>query len=220
MTMEQQGPFLCLQNKNASLTGENSGLNGIAMFFPPLFLEPMLISYLGFTVGQYFFGIQVINADTDGKCSLVVSFLRYILKILLGGFSLVYMLFSNKHQAIHDIAANTLVILSHKKIEKNPEFIEYGDVEQNLENDQNYQYPSAVRRFIFFCIWIVVASVIFGVIVELSALMFVPDYTLDTEELPKHIDIATNVLGSMLFITIAVLASKGQLPGAKRKKNF
>lgn len=50
--------------------------------------------------------------------------------------------------------------------------------------------------------------------------MFVPDYTLDTEELPKHIDIATNVLGSMLFITIAVLASKGQLPGAKRKKNF
>jgi hypothetical protein len=35
--------------------------------------------------------------------------------------------------------------------------------------------------------------------------------------MPKQIEVASNVLFSIIFIGLAVLASKGHLPGAKRK---
>lgn len=202
----------------STLLGNDTGLNATAMFVPPLLLEPFLITYFGSTIGQYIFGIQVINADTGKKCSFIKSFVRYLTKLPLGAFSLVYMLFSNKHQAIHDIAAKSLVVLSTKRIAQNPSFANYGESEQNHEKDSAYQYPSSLRRFLFFCLWFVLSSFLFGLTIELIALSFIPGYTLETENLPKHIDIATDVIGSIIFISIAVLASKGYLPGAKRKK--
>ena len=201
-----------------SLTGSESGLNAIAMFTPLFLLEPILITYLGFTLGQFIFGIQVVRVDTGGKCPLLASFARYYTKILLGSLSMVYMLFSKKHQAIHDHVAKTLVVLSHKKIEQNPEFAKYGETEQEFENDITYTYPSILRRFGFFCIWIVVASIVFGVLIEGAALLMLPGYTLDTEKMPKQIEVAANLLYSIMFISLAVLASKGYLPGAKREK--
>jgi hypothetical protein len=38
-----------------TLVGKDTGLSAIAMFTPPLLLEPILISFLGFTLGQYTF---------------------------------------------------------------------------------------------------------------------------------------------------------------------
>lgn len=200
-----------------ALIGRDTGLNAIAMYTPPLLLEPLLISFLGFTLGQYIFGIQVVRLDTGGKCPLVASFARYFTKTILGSLSVAYMLFSKKHQAIHDYLAKTVVVLSHKKIERSPEFARNGEIEQNLEDDVTYAYPSVQRRFGFFCIWAVVILIAFGFIVEGAALLLLPGYTLDTEKLPKQIEVASNVLYSIMFIGIAVLATKGYLPGAKRK---
>ena len=201
-----------------SLIGGESRLNAIAMFAPLFLLEPILISCLGCTLGQYIFGIQVIRADTDGKCPLLASFGRYYAKVLLGSLSMVYMLFSKKHQAIHDHVAKTVVVLSRKKIEQNPEFANYGETEQDFENDIAYSYPSILRRFGFFCVWIVVASIAFGVLIEVAALLLIPGYTLNTQKIPMPIELVANLLYSIIFISLAVFASKGYLPGAKRKK--
>lgn len=201
-----------------SLAGEDIGINGIVMFIPPLLLEPFLISYLGFTFGQYIFGIQVVRVDTGGKCPLPASFIRYCMKIILGLFSMLYMLFSRKHQAIHDHIANTLVVLSHKRIEQRPEFAQYGETEQELEDDLSYSYPSALRRFICFCIWSFAITIPYGILIEIAALLLLPGYTPDTEKLPDHIEIATEVVLSIIYVIFAVLASKGRLLGARRKK--
>jgi uncharacterized RDD family membrane protein YckC len=201
-----------------TLIGRDTGLNAIAMFTPPLLLEPFLISLLGFTLGQYIFGIQVIRLDTGGKCPLVASFARYFIKTILGSLSIAYMLFNKKHQAIHDHVAKTVVVLSRKKIVQNPEFANYGEMEQEFENDVAYTYPSILRRFGFFCIWIVVASVAFVVLLEVAALILLPEYSLDAERMPKQIEVAANLVYSIMFISLAVLASKGYMPGAKRKK--
>lgn len=201
----------------SDLLGKDTGANAIVMYMPPLLLEPFLISLLGFTLGQYIFGIQVIRVDTGGKCPLAASFLRYFAKTILGGFSMVYMLFSKKHQAIHDHLAKTLVVLSHKKIEHSPEFANYGETEQNLEEDITYYYPSAIRRFTFFCIWAVVACFVFGIVGEMAALLFIHGYTLESKKLPKVIEVISNLVYSVLFVWLAVLSSKGNLPGAKRK---
>lgn len=199
-----------------TLTGSNSRVNGLAMFIPPLLLEPFLISYLGFTFGQYVFGIRVVRNDTGKNCPLIASFARYYTKIILGGFSMVYMLFSKKHQAIHDHVAKTIVILSEARINKNPEFAQSGEKEQIFEED--YVYPSPLRRFAFFLIWLIPVSIGYGIIVEVAALLMLPGYTLDTKKLPKVIDVVTNIIGLIIFFGLAILASKGSLPGAKRRK--
>jgi len=201
-----------------SLTGSKTWLNGVAMFAPPLLLEPFLISYFGFTLGQFIFGIQVVRVDTHEKCPLLASFARYYIKILLGGLSTVYMLFSKKHQAIHDHVAKTLVVLSDKKIKQNPDFANYGEIEREFEKDSTYIYPSTIRRFGFFCIWFIVACIVLAIFIETSALLLMPEYTLETEHLPKQIEMAVDFIYSIMFISLAVLASKGSLPGAKRKK--
>ena len=76
-----------------------------------------------------------------------------------------------------------------------------------------------LRRFGFFCIWIVFASIAYGVIIGIIAVILLPEYTLYTNRMPKPIEAAANGLYSIMFIGLAVLASKGFLPGAKRKKN-
>jgi uncharacterized RDD family membrane protein YckC len=198
-----------------SLVGKDIGLNAIVMFAPPLLLEPFLITYLGFTLGQYIFGIQVIRLDSGGKCPLIASFGRYCTKAILGGLSMVYMLFSKKHQAIHDHLAKTLVVLSDEKIKRNPSFSEYGEREQTLEGD--YSYPAAHKMFVFFLLWLIPVCIIYGFIIEGAALLMLPGYTFETEKLPKEMDIAIDLVGSLIFIALAILASKGYLPGAKRK---
>ena len=193
-----------------------TGLSGAAMFAPPLFLEPLLISYLGFTLGQYLFGIRVVRIDGGGHCPLAPSFLRYLTKTVLGGVSVAYMLFSRKHQAIHDHVASTLVVLSAAKIEKQPGFARHGELEQDLGGE--YIYPSPLRRFMLFLVWLMPASVLLGMTIVCTALFVVPGYTVTTEKLPKAFEIAGNFAGSILFISMAVLASKGYLPGARRKR--
>jgi uncharacterized RDD family membrane protein YckC len=204
------------------LIGKDTGANAIVMYFPPLFLEPLLISFLGFTLGQYIFGIQVIRMDTGGKCPLPASFLRYFSKTILGSFSMVYMLFSKKHQAIHDHLAKTLVVLSRKRIEQNPEFANYGETEQSLEGDITegditYDYPSAIRRFVFFCVWAVITLIALGIVAECTALIFVPGYTFETEKMPKQVEVLYNLIYAVLFIWLAVIASKGKLLGVRKK---
>jgi hypothetical protein len=199
------------------VVGRDTGANALAMYFPPLLLEPILISFLGYTLGQYLFGITVIRIDSGGKCPFHASLLRYIAKTVLGSFSMVYMLFSKRHQAIHDHLAKTLVVLSPKRIQQNLEFASYGETELTFEVDLVYVYPSAVRRFALFCVWVVIALFVLSILAQFAAQLLIPCYTVDTEKMPKQIEVLLDFSFPVIFIGLAVLASKGRLPGAKRK---
>lgn len=187
------------------------------MYSPILILEPILISYLGATIGQYLFGVEVVRKKDYGKCPILLSFARYFTKIIFGSFSVVYMLFSRRHQAIHDHLAGTLVILSRKRVKTNPDFASYGEQEQFSGSE--YVYPSALRRFFVFIVWYIIASILFGILFEIFVLAVIPEYSADTESYPEAIDIASNLLISMIFIGLAILAAKGQLFGARRRKS-
>lgn len=93
-------------------------IRAFLIYSPLFFLEPLLVSYLGASIGQHLLGIEVMAINTREKCPLIISLIRYFTKVLLGGLSLIYMLFSRKHQAIHDHFANTVVLLSRRRIEK------------------------------------------------------------------------------------------------------
>ena len=61
----------------------DSLFKAFAMFAPILFLEPILVAYLGATVGQRVFGMEVVQVDTRSKCPLHIAFFRYLAKAAL-----------------------------------------------------------------------------------------------------------------------------------------
>ena len=208
--------FISIPMTIGAFTNSESTVKAVIMFAPFLILEPILVTYLGSTMGQSFFGIKVIRGNSRSNCPLYISFFRYIAKVVLGGFSLIYMLFSKKHQAIHDHLFSTFVLISPKKIEKNPEIVKYGEIEQTLSQD--YTYPSAIRRFLLFIVWYIIICFVIGIVVGIGALIAIPGYTIEDDKLPEAIDIVLNFVLAIVFITVAVLASKGYLPGARRKR--
>ena len=193
-------------------------LKAFAMFAPVLFLEPFLVAFSGATIGQHLFGIEIVRVDTRSKCPLHIAFLRYLAKVILGGISLIYILFSKKHQAIHDHLAKTFVLISKKKLAKNHQIEKYGEIEQTFHNE--YSYPSAIRRFLVFIVWYLVTVFLLGIAFEVGAIYTVPGYSLESEKLPEFLELILSIFSTVIFIVLAVFAAKGFLLGAKRKKNI
>jgi uncharacterized RDD family membrane protein YckC len=72
--------------------------------------EPLCTS-AGFTLGNYIKGIRVRNANnSEKKINLFRALLRYIIKILLGWISFLTISSNPKRQAIHDLAAGSVMI--------------------------------------------------------------------------------------------------------------
>jgi uncharacterized RDD family membrane protein YckC len=83
-----------------------------------VFLEPILVSIFGATVGHFFSDIVVKRQNDEKKnINFLVALIRYILKILLGWLSLLTITGNDKQQAIHDLAANS-VVKQYEKITK------------------------------------------------------------------------------------------------------
>ena len=83
----------------------------IALFFGIWGVYEPLCTSLGFTIGQYLKGIRVRKAtDMSSRVNFVQSFLRYILKFLLGWISFLTMHFNPQRRTIHDFASGTIMI--------------------------------------------------------------------------------------------------------------
>ncbi len=82
------------------------------LFFLVFFLyEPLLISLFGRTVGHLLCDLVVKNGENEKKNILFhLAVIRFILKVLLGWLSLLTVTGNEKNQAIHDFAANSVVI--------------------------------------------------------------------------------------------------------------
>ncbi len=190
-------------------------LRALVMFAPIFIFEPLLVSYWGQTVGQYFLGIKVVREVGMSKCPLLLSFARYYTKAILGLWSVLYILFSKKHKAIHDYLAHTVVILSPSRLANNPLFAESGITEQEQEKD--FLYPSALRRFVFFVIWWLVASIVLDKIV--NGLLSLVVGTDRAAQLIKSGDPFMTFILLILMFVAASLSAKGLLPGARRLSN-
>lgn len=199
----------------SSVSNSETPVKAILMYAPLFLFEPFLITYLGYTIGHYFFGIRIVRIDNHLKCPLYISFVRYYAKALLGVFSATYMLFSKNQQAIHDHLAKTIVLLSKKKLENNPELAN-SHSESTL--DFSYLQSSPLKRFVIFILWYIFCAIILGIAIEVIALFVIPGYTIETEKMPEYMEITAQLIFAILFFLLALAAAQGYLPGARRKK--
>ncbi len=115
------------------LTNENHAV--FIAFIPFVFLEPILVSVTGGTVGRHIIGLRVRKVFEDKNINIFVTVIRSILKILVGTVSLVFVLTTKRHQAIHDLLSRSIVVV------KGPEGIP-GDeaLSEGRSDTENYKY--------------------------------------------------------------------------------
>lgn len=183
----------------------------IILFFAPVFLyNPVMISAFGNTIFQKILKIKVVTEEGQ-YCKFHIAFLRWIMEVLLGWLSLIYFVFNDKHQTLHDKIAGTFVYYVKEKTELDDNYSE-------LENSKpEYIYPSAGQRFLIFLAWFFTFWIMFWIIlyIIIDAIFMFSDFDYDS----KPFDLFLSIIFFLSFIGFAVLAAKGQLPGAFRRKN-
>jgi uncharacterized RDD family membrane protein YckC len=195
-------------------------LNFIALLGPLLLLEPCLISFRGATLGQSWYGMSVVDVHTMERCPLPRAFLRYVVKVILGVVSSVYMFFSHRCQAIHDLLAGTVVVFTNA-------IPQYRSVPDGLglpvqKEDARFVYPSIARRFVMFLAWFVGAYLAVSILVGLISAVVEPG-CLDDKP-PSDLTVTCDGIYAVyaivllsVFFELAYLGATGRLPGAKRK---
>jgi uncharacterized RDD family membrane protein YckC len=97
----------------AALVGANlPGSGGIAFlvwFAFWVLYDPVMVSRTGGTIGHHVQNLRVVSDRTGGPPSLVVAFIRNVVKGLLGFVSLLAMAGSSRQKALHDLVAGTTV---------------------------------------------------------------------------------------------------------------
>lgn len=201
--------------------GQHPELNMAALFGPVLLLEPLLVSFRGATIGQSMYRLSVLHLKSKGRCPLPNAFVRYVVKLLLGWLSMIYMLFSRRQQAIHDHLAGTVVVFTHAIARhRSTSTLPEQPMEQE---DPQFLYPSGVRRFVVFLVWVGVALVpinylgdwIIGSIEPACLEDHIPS---EASTVCEAILVPMSLVFVWFLVQLAYWGATGRLPGAKRKR--
>jgi len=88
----------------------------IAFVFVFALYDPLMLSIFGGTIGHMVVGIRVKREKNHSKnIYFHMALLRFIIKISLGWISLLSISFNKNKKAIHDYAANSVVIYKDEK---------------------------------------------------------------------------------------------------------
>ncbi len=92
-----------------------------SLFLVFLTIDPVLVAYTGGTVGHHLMGLKVRDARRDSKVNLLVATARGFLRYFLGALSLVFIILTRRHQALHDLWTQTTVVLNSPESYSNRE---------------------------------------------------------------------------------------------------
>ena len=129
------------------------GLPGVVriliIFSPLLFLEPLMLSLWGGTLGYWLFNQVVTRNGTDEYLSLFRALGRYLIKVLFGWLSLIFMFTTKRHQALHDLFADSVVTLRDTSRAAAPD----GHLERSDEAEAHAS-PSPTRRTVLILVYL------------------------------------------------------------------
>ncbi len=129
--------------------GVRSGFGkGMLFLLPLLILEPAMVAFTGGTIGHHLMKIRVAKMDGSSNINFFSATIRFMMRTLLGGLSLIFVFTTAKHQALHDLMARSVVI--HKDPTGLPEY----DVLTERQSDHAaYVYPAIWRRVVVVAVY-------------------------------------------------------------------
>jgi uncharacterized RDD family membrane protein YckC len=91
--------------------GIGSGyLKGMVALFLILLLEPLAVSFTGGSIGHHVVGMRVRRISRDEKIGILSALVRFVVKTLAGLPAFLVVLTTRRRQALHDVAARSVVV--------------------------------------------------------------------------------------------------------------
>jgi len=191
---------------------ESNLIRNVISFVPALSLEPLMVAFTGGTIGHHAVGIKVRYADEDKNISIIHAVFRFLLKLLLGLPSLVMVLITKKHQAIHDALSQSIVV--HRSTEALPES---EVLEERIIEEDGYIYPGIMRRVLVIVIYgFLVTTLLTAVFYGAVSSECMHNGTCSKSELTKATII--NYGHYVTLIALIVLGWKSKLYGCRKKR--
>ena len=191
--------------------GLQSPFGELAAVFIVTTIEPVLVSFTGGSVGHHLYGLRITAASNGERLGIVQSYGRFLVKVILGIISLITILTSKRHQAIHDLLCGSIVVY------RNPDKQPPGYVMAEREDDEaNYEYPSKSKRVVFIFLFYFLAYVM----LTTGMLSLLSDVCLNSDRCSSS-DTTVESLFSVVFVmslfAIAWLGWEGMLPGCRKR---
>ncbi|WP_281649171.1 RDD family protein [Parendozoicomonas sp. Alg238-R29] len=205
-------PFIVLGFVLVSiLKTKNDLINILIVLFPIFMYEPFMVSLRGATFGHSLYGLKIITTKGN-KLNIVLSTLRFLLKIVAGSFSLIFVLTTKKHQALHDLLSGSLVV-------NEPEFDlpSYEKKQERFSNIEKYKYPSKFRRIFVILSYMFAFFVLMGV----WASIFISTACIESRVCSTW-ESTLQILQGFVFwgaiFYFIVVGWRARLPGCRRQK--
>ena len=183
------------------------GLVAALMLVP----EPLLVSLTGGTPGHHLRGLRVQGYRDGTKLNLFRSFVRFLVRVILGWLSFLFVLVTKKRQAFHDLMAGSIVIVAHPD-----RFPADATLPEQVIEEAGYIYPSWWRRILMILVYNLAGFLFVGFAVIFS----VSDTCVSRNVCSTWDNVIVNLIGFgwLIFVAISViLAWHGMLFGCRRK---
>lgn len=110
------GLFLLVANTFAQLENVGPAIKAISFLIIFGLYDPLMVSFNKGTIGHKMMGLHVVReGNRDQKLALGFSFVRSIVKGILGWISFLGILGSTKNRALHDTLSDSIVVYAPKK---------------------------------------------------------------------------------------------------------
>lgn len=192
--------------------GVSHAYGKVALILVPIFvLEPWLVAVTGGTIGHHLMRIRVASMDGQHNINIFAATLRFLIKLVLGWLSLIFVLTTKKHQAVHDLLARSVVVHKDPSILPNFEVLA-----ERMPDSAEYLYPATWRRVL----------VIFGYWVLATLLLSIVSYVVASSDCIEGHRCATwedlflfvlNIAWLLSIGGVTVRGWQGRLYGCRRR---
>ena len=177
---------------------------------PILVLEPVLVWLTGATLGHHLKRLRVQDSKSGKNIGPIRAVLRFLTKATIGTFSLIFMLLTRRHQAIHDLMFRSVVVF--KSSAELPEEDAYS--EREVE-ETGFVYPSRVRRILVILAYIFVVMTVTGTIAVFAVSQGCIERSLCTSA-EDGIQYALGLTQLVTFVLLVVQGWRCRLWGCRR----
>lgn len=141
---------------SGAIVTNETWVKALFLFAPVFILEPFLVSFTGGTIGHHLLKLRVRKIKEDKNINIVVAIVRFFMKIMLGWMSLVLVLITKRHQAIHDYLLSTIVV--NKSSESLPH---HEALSERIIEEDGFKYPSRFLRLFVISMYWALATIIY-----------------------------------------------------------
>lgn len=207
---------VALQATMAFESSELARVVGLVFVVAFILYEPLLVSFLGGTIGHSRANLRVVDDRTHGNVGLMKAFARSILKIGLGWYTFVSMTASRRHKAVHDILTRSTVQI------RDPSIARPSDYNHERIELSNSLMPSRLRRLLviagYLAASLLVLVLVTGFVVHPSGL--VSNACLHQSFCSAYERLVMNLIGLAYLAIMAIcvgLGWRGRLWGARMR---